>query len=58
MTPKGTKELNAIDLLIEDLNVSHTDIRVTAKQLGCEHELDEWKAQVIEYLAIKRGEIL
>lgn len=57
MTPKAIKELEAIDLLIKDLNIIHSDIRIEAKESGCEIELDEWKEEVLEYLTIKRGKI-
>lgn len=57
MTPKGIKELDAIDLLIKDLNIIHCDIRVEAKEKNCEAELDEWKEEVLEYLTFKRGKI-
>jgi len=57
MTTKGNKELEAIDLLIQDLNTVHSDIRTEAKEKNCEKELDEWKEEVLEYLTIKRGKI-
>lgn len=58
MTPKGIKELEAIDLLIKDLSIVHSEIRIEAKERECEKELDEWKEDVIEYLTLKRGKIL
>lgn len=57
MTQNGSKELEAIDLLIQDLNTIHSNIRSEAKEKGCEKELDTWKEEVIEYLTIKRGKI-
>lgn len=57
MTPKGIKELEAIDLLIKDLSIVHSEIRTEAKERNCEQELDEWKEEVIEYLTVKRGKI-
>lgn len=58
MTPKGIKELEAIDLLIKDLIIVHSEIRIEAKERECEKELDKWKEDVIEYLTLKRGKIL
>lgn len=58
MTQNGNRELEAIDLLIQDLNTIHSDIRSEAKEKGCEKELDGWKEEVIQYLSIKRGKIL
>ena len=57
MTPKGIKELEAIDLLIKDLSLVHSEIRTEAKERDCEKELDVWKEDVIEYLITKRGKI-
>lgn len=57
MSTKGIKELEAIDLLIQDLNTVHCDIRTEAKERGCEKELDEWKEHILEYLSVKRGKI-
>ena len=47
MTPK---ELQAIDLMLEDLQTSHPEIRVVAKELNCEKELEELKINLINYL--------
>ncbi len=44
------KELQAIDLMLEDLHTSHHEIRTTAKQLNCEKELEELKINLIDYL--------
>lgn len=57
MTPEENRDLDALDLLIEDLNTVHSDIRIVAKERGCEAELDGWKEEVIEYLTVKRGKI-
>lgn len=54
MIQKESKEVNALDLLIEDLNVVHSDIRTRAKTLACENELDNWKNEVLEYLQTRR----
>lgn len=40
----------AIDLMLEDLHTKNVDVRVTAKELGCENELEELKINLIEYL--------
>ena len=40
----------AIDLMLEDLHTKNVDIRVKAKKLGCEDELEELKLNLIEYL--------
>jgi hypothetical protein len=54
----GEKEMSAyrsaIDLMLEDLQKHHGDIRKSAKHLGCEKELDEIKLDLIEYLYTKR----
>jgi hypothetical protein len=40
----------ALDLMIEDLYTKNIDIRVTAKKLGCEEELDLIKEQLLVHL--------
>ena len=44
------KELQAIDLMLEDLHTNHHKIRVVAKKLKCERELEELKTSIIDYL--------
>jgi len=45
----------AIDLMLEDLHTKNIEVRTTAKELGCENELEELKINLIEYLyAIKQ----
>lgn len=44
------KENQAIDLMLEDLHTNHYEIRVTAKRLECEEELDSIKDMLIQYL--------
>ncbi len=44
------KETQAIDLMLEDLHTTHHEIRTIAKKLGCEHELEELKINLIDYL--------
>ena len=44
------KELQAIDLMLEDLHTNHHEIRVIAKKLKCERELEELKTSIIDYL--------
>jgi hypothetical protein len=40
----------AIDLMLEDLHTVHIDIRLSAKELGCESELEDIKSSLIDYL--------
>ena len=44
------KELQALDLMLEDLHTSHPEIRTVAKKLDCEKELEELKTNIIDYL--------
>lgn len=44
------KQLEAIDLFIEDIRTSHSDIRIRAKKLDCDKELTIWQDFVLEYL--------
>lgn len=44
----------AIDLMIEDLNTAHHEIRGRAKFEGCEGELDTLKRQLLDYLNFLR----
>lgn len=44
------KELQAIDLMLEDLHTTHHEIRTVAKELDCEQELEQLKVSMIEYL--------
>jgi len=44
------KELQAIDLMLEDLQTSHPEIRTVAKKLDCERELEDLKVSIIDYL--------
>jgi|LakMenE07Oct09ns_1017277.scaffolds.fasta_scaffold20607_1 hypothetical protein len=50
MTEKSKKMIQAIDLMLEDLQIKHGDIREQAKESKCEDELDEIKECLIEYL--------
>lgn len=49
MTQKN-KQLEAIDLLIEDIRTQHSEIRMQAKKLECDSELNVWQDFVLEYL--------
>lgn len=49
MTTKN-KQLEAIDLLIEDIRTPHNEIRMQAKKLECNSELTVWQDFVLEYL--------
>lgn len=44
------KELQALDLMLEDLHTTHPEIRTVAKELDCEKELDELKTNIIHHL--------
>jgi len=44
------KQLEAIDLLIEDLKTPHSQIRMRAKKLECDSELTVWQDFVLGYL--------
>lgn len=48
------KEIQALDLMIEDLHKKHTDIRFLAKEMGCEKELENIKDYIISHLSEKR----
>lgn len=49
MTHKN-KQLEAIDLLIDDLRTPHSHIRTKAKKLECDSELTIWQNFTLEYL--------
>lgn len=44
------KQLEAIDLFIEDICTPHSNIRIRAKKLDCDKELTIWQDFVLEYL--------
>jgi hypothetical protein len=44
------KELQALDLMLEDLQTNHPEIRIVAKNLDCEKELDALKVEILDYL--------
>jgi hypothetical protein len=44
------KEHQAIDLMLEDLHTSHHEIRIAAKKMNCEKELEIIKNTLIQYL--------
>jgi len=46
---------NACDLMVEDLWEVHSRIRVMAKELGCESELEKVKNELLVYLKEKRN---
>jgi len=43
MNQKSENKIKAIDLMLLDLKTSHSGIRVQAKKMNCELELEEWK---------------
>jgi len=51
-------QLKAIDLMLLDVKTSHPEIRIQAKNLSCEDELDKIKNNIIEYLLSIRNKIL
>lgn len=50
-------EHQAIDLLLEDLQTNHYEIRVIAKKLNCENELEKYKNILINYLRTFKHEL-
>lgn len=44
------EQKHAVDLLIEDLYTTHSDIRKEAKMFGCEPELLQLRDGVVDYL--------
>jgi len=44
------KELQALDLMLEDLQTNHPGIRTVAKELNCETELEALKVEILDYL--------
>lgn len=44
------KNLEAIDLLIENVRTPHSEIRTLSKKLQCDQELTVWQDFVLEYL--------
>ena len=44
------KELQALDLMLEDLQTNHPEIRTVAKELDCETELEALKNEILDYL--------
>lgn len=43
-------QTEARNLMLEDLHTIHSDIRLNAKELQCEQELDDIKELLINYL--------
>lgn len=54
---ENTKQLYAIDLLLEDVRTVNPTIRIVAKKLKCEDNFDALKDDVIDYLINLRKEI-
>jgi hypothetical protein len=44
------EQKHAIELMIEDLYTTHSEIRKEAKMFGCEQELLQLRDNVIDYL--------
>lgn len=51
------KKLQAINLMVEDLHTSHTNIRIQSLELGCDIELEEVKIALLEYLYEMKSKI-
>lgn len=49
---------HAVDLMIEDLHQKHHTIRILAKKLNCEIELDDIKDLLIHQLSSMRTELI
>lgn len=58
MIQKTKNQIKALDLLILDLQTIHSEIRMEAKETQCESELNEWKNEVLNYLSIKRKNLM
>lgn len=50
-------ELDAIDLMLRDLNTRHDEIRHRAAFRGCTRELLTLQQELVTYLMTKRGEL-
>lgn len=51
LRPPMTKNYSqAIDLMLEDLYTTHSNIRNQAKVLNCENELNEIRNDIVKYL--------
>lgn len=52
------KKLQAINLMIEDLHTSHTNIRIQSLEFGCDLELEDIKVALLEYLYEMKSKIV
>lgn len=52
------KQIDALDLLIEDISTTHPFIRKEAKKLDCENELNFYAQSILEYIRTKRDDVL
>ena len=50
-------QLKAIDLMLLDVKTSHPEIRIQAKNLNCEDELNAIQTEIVEYLLNLRNKI-
>lgn len=50
----SSKYSQAIDLMIQDLYTSHSEIRNEAKMLNCEDELNTIRDDIISYLKYQK----
>ena len=50
-------ELDAIELMLRDLNTSHEEIRHRAAFRGCTRELVTLQQELVQYLMAKKAQI-
>lgn len=50
-------KIQAINLMIEDLHTSHSNIRSQSLEIGCDKELEEIKIALLEYLYEMKSKI-
>jgi hypothetical protein len=53
-----TPRLDAINLMLRDLNTRHEEIRHRAAFSGCTHELQNLQQELVEYLLNKKHALL
>ena len=54
----NTPRLDAIDLMLRDLNTRHDEIRHRAAFRGCTHELLTLQQELVDYLMAKKYQML
>ncbi|MFN5193752.1 MAG: hypothetical protein ACK5E6_04900 [Cyanobacteriota bacterium] len=53
-----TPRLDAINLMLRDLNTRHEEIRHRAAFRGCTHELETLQQELVDYLIHKKHTLL